>query len=78
MATGFTSDPVCTLTQLSADELPSNPAGFEASTINEQQVETALLVSLPASVTPEPSSIALLGTGMLGIAGVMRKRFADA
>ncbi len=30
----------------------------------------------PASVTPEPSSFALLGTGMLGVAGVLRKRFA--
>ena len=32
--------------------------------------------TMPASVTPEPSSIALLGTGMLGVAGVVRKRFA--
>lgn len=28
------------------------------------------------SVTPEPSSILLLGTGLLGIAGVVHKRFA--
>ena len=42
--------------------------------------ETATLtitdLSVPTSVTPEPSSIALLSTGLLGIAGVVRKRFA--
>ena len=30
----------------------------------------------PATVTPEPSSFVLLGTGVLGIASVLRKRFA--
>ena len=30
----------------------------------------------PAAVTPEPSSFALLGTGILGVIGVARKRFA--
>lgn len=32
--------------------------------------------SAPTSVTPEPSSIALLSTGLLGIAGIARKRVA--
>ena len=32
--------------------------------------------TVATSVTPEPSSLALLGTGILGVAGVIRKRLA--
>lgn len=36
-----------------------------------------LTVTKLTSVTPEPSSIALLGTGVLGVAGAFRKRSAQ-
>lgn len=42
----------------------------------ENGTPSILQVSTNASVTPEPSSIALLGTGLLGFAGVLRKRLA--
>ena len=74
VVTGFVNDPVCTLTQYCADELPILNSTLVASIINGQQVETASLQAVPTSATPEPSSIALLGTGMVGVAGVVRKR----
>lgn len=39
-------------------------------------IPTGAAGSAPVAATPEPSSFALLGTGLLGIASVVRKRFA--
>ena len=72
--TGTTQAPTFTLGQFTSTDV-YGLAGSTA-TVNITDIAVTPPPTSPTSVTPEPSSIALLGTGMLGIAGVVRKRFA--
>ena len=57
----------------SASQQAASTNNFVFGNLSYVPVGTALQ---PVAVTPEPSSLALLGTGILGVAGVLRKRFA--
>jgi hypothetical protein len=70
-----------------SEQVGSSPNRFDLQTSgsyvfyfdNELQEASGTITAVPAatsSVTPEPSGIALLGTGLLGIAGVVRRRLA--
>jgi hypothetical protein len=46
--------------------------GFSENPLNTSNTEDA--ITIPSMVAPEPSSIALLGTGLLGAAGFFRRK----
>ena len=72
---GYSGGPLCSVT----DDVCGGGGGghsFYAPTSDTNVLlNSGSLAAGPVTTTPEPSSIAMLGTGLLGIAAVMRRRF---
>jgi hypothetical protein len=52
------------------EDLPNGQSDFDYND------DTYVFTNIAAAPTPEPSSFALFGTGLLGVAGVLRRKFA--
>jgi hypothetical protein len=75
---GYTGGQVCSSSNANACPVTGTNGDYYVTGITSGIDDFATSGSLALVSTPEPSSIALLGTGALGMAGLLRKRYMGA